>query len=171
MVDGFPHLLRYRLVDFIGVHDRRDDIFLAVNPTGETVGFFIERSGILIAAPFLKVPCVHVNDQFIEDCRSLFLSSGGDFALVDELLKKLVVGQTACVLEVDIEGRTLQIHIDISVAFVFALVVPFDFLRSRSGDFIHSDNAEISFRQSHHLQFCGKGGGRLRNFFKVRNPL
>ena len=119
----------------------------------------------------LKVPCVHINDQLVKDRCAGFLSSCGDFALVNEPLEILVVGQTARVLEVNIAGNLLGVHIEICVAFILALVVSLGFLRSLCGDFLHSDNAPISFRHSHHLQSAERAGCGLRNFFKVRNPL
>lgn len=87
MVDRLSQFLRYRLVDFIGVHDRRDDVFLAVNPTGETVCFFVKCPRILIAAPFLKILRVHINNHLIKERGVFSQSSCGDFALVNELLK------------------------------------------------------------------------------------
>ena len=85
MVDRLSQFLRYRLVDFIGVHDRRDDVFLAVNPTGETVCFFVKCPRILIAAPFLKILRVHINNHLIKERGVFSQSSCGDFALVNEL--------------------------------------------------------------------------------------
>lgn len=66
----------------------------------------------------LKVSCVHINDQLVKDRCPGFLSSCGDFALVNEPLEILVVGQTARVLEVNIAGNLLGVYIKICVAFI-----------------------------------------------------
>lgn len=70
-----------------------------------------------------------------------FLSSCGDFALVNEPLEILVVSQTARVLEVNIAGNLLGVYIKICVTFILALIVSLGFLRSLCEDFLHSDNA------------------------------
>lgn len=102
VIDRLAQFFGHRLVDFIGVHNRRHDVLLAVNLTAEAVGFLVELLGIFVAAVFFKVPCVHINDQLIEDRCTGFLSSCGDFALINKPLKILVVGQTARILEVNI---------------------------------------------------------------------
>ena len=166
VVDRLAHFFRHCLVDFIGVHNCRHDVLLAVNLAAETVGFFIELIGIFVAAVFLKVLCVHINDQLVEDGCTGFLSSCGDFALVNEPLEILVVGQTARVLEVNIAGNLLGVYIEICVAFILALIVSLGFLRSLCGDFLHSDNAPISFRHSHHLQSAEREGVRVTQLFQ-----
>ena len=159
VVDRLAHFFRHCLVDLIGVHNCRHDVLLAVNLAAETVSFLVELPGIFVAAVLLKVPCVHINDQLIKDRCAGFLPSCGDFALINEPLEILVVGQTAGVLEVNIAGNLLGVHIEICVAFILALIVSLDFLRSLCGDFLHSDNAPISFRHSHHLQSAEREGG------------
>ena len=118
MVDRLAQFFGYRLVDFIGVHNRRNNIFLAVYLTAETVGFLIKLLDVFVAAVFLKVLCVHINDQLIQDRCTGFLSSCGDFSLINEPLQILVVGQTAGVLEVNIAGNLLGVYIKICVAFI-----------------------------------------------------
>ena len=166
VVDRLAQFFGHRLVDFIGVHNRRHDVLLAVNLAAEAVGFLVELLGIFVAAVFLKVPCVYINDQFVKDCCTGFLSSCGDFALVNEPLEILIVGQTARVLEVNIAGNLLGVHIEICVTFILALVVSLGFLRSLCGDFLHSDNAPISFRHSHHLQSAEREGVRVTQLFQ-----
>ena len=171
VVDRLAQFFGHRLVDLIGVHNCRHNVVLAVNLTAEAIGFLVELLGVFVSTVLLKVPCVHINDQLIKDRCAGFLSSCGDFALVNEPLEILVVGQTARVLEVNIAGNSLGVHIEICVVFILALIVSLGFLRSLCGDFLHSDNAPISFRHSHHLQSAERAGCGLRNFFKVRNPL
>ena len=166
VVDRLAQFFGHRLVDLIGVHNCRHNVVLTVNLTAETVGFLVELLGVFVAAVFLKVPCVHINDQLIKNGCPGFLSSCGDFALVNEPLEILVVGQTARVLEVNIAGNSLGVHIEICVAFVLALVVSLGFLRSLCGDFLHSDNAPVSFRHSHHLQSAEREGVRVTQLFQ-----
>ena len=78
----------------------------------------MEGIGVFVSTVLLKVPCVHINDQLIKDRCTGFLSSCGDFALVNEPLEILVVGQTAGVLEVNIAGNLLGVYIKICVAFI-----------------------------------------------------
>ena len=79
--------------------------------------------------------------------RSLFLPHRVDFPLVYEFLEMLVTGQTARVVEVEIERYPLHGHID---------------LPSVNSDFLHLDNAEISSR---YLQFLYYNLVYLPTFF------
>lgn len=88
VVDRLVHFFGHRLVDFISVHNRRHGVLLAVNLTAKTV---VELPNIFVATVLFKVPCVHINDQLVKDRCSGFLSSCGDFALVNEPLEILVV--------------------------------------------------------------------------------
>ena len=45
VVDRLSQFFGHRLVDFIGVHNRRHDVLLAVNLTAEAVGFLVEPLG------------------------------------------------------------------------------------------------------------------------------
>ena len=166
VVDRLAQFFGHRLVDFIGVHNRRHDVLLAVNLTAEAIGFLVELLGVFVSTVLLKVPCVHINDQLVENGCTGFLSSCRDFAIINEPLEILVVGQTARVLEVNIAGNSLGIHIEICVAFVLALVVSLGFLCSLCGDFLHSDNAPVSFRHSHHLQSAEREGVRVTQLFQ-----
>ena len=119
-----------------------------------------------LASVLESVKTKHGNEpEFVQTVEEV-LSSCRDFALVNEPLKILVVGQTARVLEVNIAGNSLGIHIEICVAFILALIVSLGFLRSLCGDFLHSDNAPISFRHSHHLQSAKREGVRVTQLFQ-----
>lgn len=54
VVDRLAQFFGHRLVDFIGVHNRRHDVLLAVNLTAEAIGFLVELPGIFVAAVLLK---------------------------------------------------------------------------------------------------------------------
>lgn len=58
--DRLPQFLRHGLVEFVGVHDCRNNVVLAVNLTGETVRFFVELLGVFVAAVLFKISvCSH----------------------------------------------------------------------------------------------------------------
>ena len=81
VIDRLAQFFGHRLIDLIGVHNCRHNVVLAVNLTAEAIGFLVELPGIFVAAVLLKVPCVHINDQLIEDGCTGFLPSCRDFAL------------------------------------------------------------------------------------------
>ena len=67
---------------------------------------------------------------------------------VDELLKILVVRQSAGVLKMNIKDDPFGIYVEICIALVLTLVVPLVLLDALCGDLFHTNNAPIPFRQS-----------------------
>lgn len=148
------------------MHDCRNNVVLAVNLTGETVCFFVELLGVFVAAVLFKIPCVHINDEFVENRRACFLPSCGDLSFVDALLKILVVRQTTGVLKINIKDDPLGIYVEICIALVFAFVVPFVPLNALCGNLSHTNNAPIPFRQPNHLRSAETVRGTVTQLFQ-----
>ena len=166
VVDRLSQFLRHRLVELVGVHDCRNNVVLAVNLTGETVRFFVELLGVFVAAVLFKIPCVHINDEFVENRCARFLPSCGDLSFVDELLKILVVCQAIRILKMNIKDDSFGIYVEIRIAFVLAFVVPLVLLGALCGNLFHTNNAPIPFRHSNHLRSVETVRGTVTQLFQ-----
>ena len=59
-------LIRQRAVQFVGVHHSRKDVSRPILFFSKVECLFIELPGVLVAAVFLKVRGVHIEDHFVE---------------------------------------------------------------------------------------------------------
>ena len=66
VVNRMTELFREGGVQFIGVHDRRDDIPQPILLFSKVERFLVELPGVLIATALLEVGRVHIEDHFIE---------------------------------------------------------------------------------------------------------
>ena len=103
------------------MHDGGDNVLLAIFLLGEVERLFIKPTGIFIAAAFLEIGGVHIEDHFIEHLCILLQAPERDTAFFHQLIQMGVVGQIAAALVVDIHWCPGQIDIHIFVALVLAL--------------------------------------------------
>ena len=101
------------------MHDGGDNVLLSIFLLGEVERLFIKPAGIFIAAVFLEIGGVHIEDHFIEHLCILLQAPERDTVFFHQLIQMGVVGHAAA-LVVNIHGRPGQIDIHIFVALVLA---------------------------------------------------
>ena len=172
VVDRVAQLFRQRAVQFISVHDGGENVFRAILLLREAEDLLIKATGVVIAAVFLKVGRVHVENHFIEKLGIRLQSAQGNGSFFDHLIQGRVVGQISAALEMDVPGRLREIHVHVFVVLVLALDMALRFADARLGVLLDAGNGIVFPHSFHLLSFllCGVGRG-LHSFFKVCNPL
>ena len=125
VVHIFSQLVTCRPVDFIGVHDSGDDILSTELIFQKAHRLGVELPGVVIAAFPLKVHRVHINDNLVKKGSVLPKPPQADCPIRFHLPQNFHIGLPAGVTEMDIEGYPLRHDIDVVVAFVLPLIVPF----------------------------------------------
>lgn len=106
VVNGIAVFIGQRKVDFIGVHYGGEDIILAVKFFGKIIRFFIKRFGKIVAAVFLKIFRVNIEDKLVVNFGILFQTSHRHLAFIHQLLKHFVVGEFTATSVLDIHRRS-----------------------------------------------------------------
>ena len=96
VVDRIAQLFRQRAVELIGVHNGGENVLRAVFLLREAKNLLIEPAGVVIAAVFLEVRGVHIEDHLIEElwsarqCSCFLKTIGGEDGQ-DRLILQLFV--------------------------------------------------------------------------------
>ena len=125
VVHIFSQLVTCRPVDFIGVHDSGDDILSTELIFQKAHRLGVELPGVVIAAFSLKVHRVHINDNLVKKGSVLPQPPQADCTVPFHLPQDFHIGLPAGVTKMNIEGYPLRYDIDVVVAFVLPLIVPF----------------------------------------------
>ena len=82
------------------MHDGGEDVLRAVFLLGEAEDLLIEAAGVFIAAVFLEVRGVHIEDHLVEELGIRLQAAQGYSAVLDHLIQGRVIGQISAALEV-----------------------------------------------------------------------
>ena len=133
VVHVLPQRVGHGAVALVGVHDRRENVLLAAyNFYCGFVCVGVELFCEVIAAVIMRIGGVYVKDQLAVEKGVLFQSTGGDHAVLFQLLKHLGIASSRF-LEMDVELCPLRYNILIGIGFLFPFVVLLRVADSGSG--------------------------------------